>query len=78
MSDCWSFAFLMTNGDVVHFEIIESVHRAADGTIWIDVGLLTEVATQGKGNRRAAHCCAHKQDAGLDQRRPRYDGVRNG
>jgi hypothetical protein len=39
MGDCRSFAFILTNGDVVHLEAIQDVQQAADGTIWLDVAL---------------------------------------
>lgn len=40
MSDTWFFAFIMTNGTIVHFDTILGVTQAADGSIWIDVDLL--------------------------------------
>lgn len=41
MSDNWSFAFLMVNGDIIHFTNIEAVHASADG-IWLDIQLIEE------------------------------------
>jgi hypothetical protein len=39
MRDVWGFGFLLSSGDRVHFERINDVCQAADGTIWIDVTL---------------------------------------
>jgi hypothetical protein len=40
-TDDWSFAFLMVNGDIIHFTHIEAVHASADG-IWLDIHLIQD------------------------------------
>ena len=46
MTDEWSFAFIMVNGDIVHLTHIEEVHLGADG-IWFDVRLAEHQNWQG-------------------------------
>jgi hypothetical protein len=50
MDDTWLFGLLLSNGQTLPIQHIEAVHRAADGSLWLDV-LMAErgsVLTPGK------------------------------
>ena len=49
MGDRRNFAFLMATGDMVHFETILDVHKAADGSLWVDVALVDGVPMSNQG-----------------------------
>jgi hypothetical protein len=38
--DVWRFGLLMRDGTVIGVQAIESIHQAADGSIWFDVRLM--------------------------------------
>jgi hypothetical protein len=39
MDDTWVFGLLLSTGKVLAIEHIDEVHRAADGSLWIDVDM---------------------------------------
>jgi hypothetical protein len=39
--DCWQFGLLMTTGHTIGISSIVDVHQAADGSLWLDVSMLT-------------------------------------
>ena len=42
MGDCWFFALLTNDGIMICISTITDVRQAADGSIWLDVELLTD------------------------------------
>ena len=42
MTDHWHFALMMSNGTTIGIHAIHQVWQAADGTIWLDVELMTD------------------------------------
>ncbi len=43
LTDWWHFAFIMANGDAIHIHQIRDVRPGADGALWLDVILASEV-----------------------------------
>ncbi len=41
MTDSWSFGLMMSNGTTIGIQDIWKVWQAADGTLWLDVTLLS-------------------------------------
>jgi len=69
MTDDWSFAFIMVNGDIVHFTRINHVHLGADG-IWLDVSLCDAIPWQGlkKFSGRQITAPTKRTDASINAR----------
>lgn len=41
MTDSWSFGLMMSNGMTIGIQDIQKVWQAADGSVWLDVTLLS-------------------------------------
>lgn len=66
--DSWSFGLLMSNGITICIESVERAYQAADGAVWIDVLLATDMPYTEKSIPKPFICPTDRQKASINTR----------